>query len=247
MACRYYDDAIVKKLKKWIPENSTLRVLKPDESKRLFELTANDNNDKAFEMPFIALSRNNDVELLSTVKQPKSFDGIRLYELDANGNPIANPKGTALFNVIPIQTAYQLDIYAKKLDECEEYIRTFLFKLINNPKIIIDIPYNSDELTTSNATNYNGILRHTANLRVLSTVSDTSSISERLFSGQFSRWTIQLELQDAFLFNVPYKKNWIFVVDDEETGLQAELRIANSMKDAESTDEVEKISDKADD
>ena len=39
MACRYYDDLIVAKLKKWLPDNSKLRVLKPDESKRFFELT----------------------------------------------------------------------------------------------------------------------------------------------------------------------------------------------------------------
>ena len=50
-------------------------------------------------------------------------------------------------------------------------------------------------------------LRHTANLRVLDTVSDTSDISQRLFPGQFYRWTIQLELQDGFLFNIPYKTN----------------------------------------
>ena len=45
-------------------------------------------------------------------------------------------------------------------------------------------------------------------------VSDTSDITERLFAGQFTRWSIQLELQDAFLFNVPYKKNWRLWVDD---------------------------------
>lgn len=241
MACRYYDDIIVEKLKKWIPENSKLRVLKPDESKRLFELTADDNNDQAFKMPFIALSRNNDISLLSTVKQPKSFDGLRLFEIDnTTGKPVANPRGTAVLNVIPIGLNYQLDIYTKKFDEAEEYVRSFLFKLINNPLLIIDIPYNSINVQETNG--YNGILRHTANIRVTSTVSDTSSISERIFSGQFTRWTIQFELQDAFLFNIPYKKNWIFVVDDSETNLQAELRIANSMKDAESTDEFEKIS-----
>lgn len=45
-------------------------------------------------------------------------------------------------------------------------------------------------------------------------VSDTSDITEHLFAGQFTRWSIQLELQDAFLFNVPYKKNWRLWVDD---------------------------------
>jgi hypothetical protein len=50
----------------------------------------------------------------------------------------------------------------------------------------------------------------------LSNVSDTSEISERLFPGQFNRWTIQLEILDAFLYDAPYKKNWRLYVTDSE-------------------------------
>jgi hypothetical protein len=46
---------------------------------------------------------------------------------------------------------------------------------------------------------------------VLSTVSDTSDISTRIFAGQFYKWTIQLELQDGFLFSIPQKQNWRIV------------------------------------
>ena len=60
----------------------------------------------------------------------------------------------------------------------------------------MDIPYNGTEL------------HHTANLRILDTVSNTSDITERHFAGQFTRWTIQIELQDGFLFSIPYKQNW---------------------------------------
>ena len=79
MACRYYDDLIVGKLQHWLPEASNLRVLKPDETKRLFELTADDTNDNPFKLPLVAVSRNNDIELLLNIKNPKSFDG--LFEL----------------------------------------------------------------------------------------------------------------------------------------------------------------------
>ena len=101
-------------------------------------------------------------------------------------------------NVIPVKTLYQLDIYTKRQLEADEYVRQFLFKLINNPQIIVEIPYN------------NYIINHTANLRVLNSVSDTSDIPSHIFPGQFYRWTIQLELQDGFLFSIPYKKNWKF-------------------------------------
>jgi len=195
MACRYYDDILVAKLKKWLPDNSNLRVLKPDESKKFFGLTADDNKDGEFKLPLIALSRNNDIELLLNIKNPKSFDGLVLSQNDLE---------TLQFNVIPIKIQYQLDIYTKKAEECDEYVRNFLFKLINNPKIIVDIPYNNTNI------------QHIANIRVLNTVSDTSAISERLFSGQFTRYTIQLEIHDAFLFSLPYRKNWVLHIDDVE-------------------------------
>lgn len=193
MAARYYDDILIAKLKRWIPDNSNLRVLKPDETKRLFETVADDTNDKPFQLPIIALSRNTDIELLSTVKNPRSFDGLQMAK---------TADLTAQLNVIPIKLEYQLDIYTKTYEEGDEYLRNFLFKLINNPLLRIEIPYNDTYFT------------HTANIRVLSNVSDTSAISERIFSGQFTRWTIQLEIQDAFLFSVPYRNNWRFCLDD---------------------------------
>jgi hypothetical protein len=42
-------------------------------------------------------------------------------------------------------------------------------------------------------------------------VSDTSDIPTHIFPGQFYKWTIQLELQDGFLFSIPQKQNWKIV------------------------------------
>lgn len=70
MACRYYDDILVAKILKWLPENTNLRVLGPSESKKLFELTADDTQDQPFKLPLITLTRSKDIELLSTIKQP---------------------------------------------------------------------------------------------------------------------------------------------------------------------------------
>ena len=212
MACRYYDDLIVAKLKKWLPDNSTLRVLKPDESKRLFELTADDINDNPFKLPLIAVSRKNDIELLLNIKNLKSFNGLKLD---------VSEDSTLQMNVIPIRLQYQLDIYTKTYEECDEYVRNFLFKLINNPVIKIVIPYNDANI------------EHIANIRVLNTVSDTSAISERIFSGQFTRFTIQLEIQDAFLFSIPYRKNWKLYIDENEianldSGLELSEKISES-------------------
>lgn len=192
MAINYYDEAVTQKIKGWLADSSKLRVLSPDETTRLIELAAEDSNDKPLQLPLIAISRNKDIEIESAIKQSKSFDGL-IIEQDYLG------EATTHFNVIPIKTTYQIDIYTKKRIEADEYVRQYLFKLINNPQIIIEIPYN------------NRVVRHTANLRVLNTVSDTSDISTHLFPGQFYKWTIQLELHDGFLFSIPQKNSWKIV------------------------------------
>jgi hypothetical protein len=167
-------------------------VLSPDESNRLIQLSAEDSKDESLKLPIIAISRNKDIEIESAIKQNKSFDGLIIGKDN-------NTATTVHLNVIPIKTTYQLDIYTKKRIEADEYIRQYLFKLINNPQIIVEIPYN------------NCCIRHTANLRVLNTVSDTSDIPTHIFPGQFYKWTIQLELQDGFLFSIPQKQGWRFI------------------------------------
>ena len=192
MAISYYDEAITQKIKNWLADSSKLRVLSPDESNRLIQLMDDDSKDKPVKLPIITISRNKDIELESAIKQNKSFDGFIVHKDSTTAT-------TVHMNVIPIKTTYQLDIYTKKRIEADEYVRQYLFKLINNPQIIVEIPYN------------NYILKHTANLRVLNTISDTSDIPTHIFAGQFYKWTIQLELQDGFLFSIPQKQGWKFV------------------------------------
>ena len=195
MAISYYDEAITQKIKNWLADSSKLRVLSPDESSRLIQLAADDSKDKPLKLPLIAISRNKDIELESAIKQNKSFDGFILDQDEDTAT-------TVHMNVIQIKTTYQIDIYTKKRIEADEYVRQYLFKLINNPQIIIEVPYPHRD---------NCVLRHTANLRVLNTISDTSDIPTHIFAGQFYKWTIQLELQDGFLFSIPQKGGWKIV------------------------------------
>ena len=209
MPLNYYDDALIAKINKWIPDNAKIRVLRPDESKRLYELVANDSPTEEFTLPLVALSRDPDFRILSTAKQSKSFDGLHLLNSESQ---------TLQFNVIPITTEYELEIYAKKQEDCNAYVREFVFKLINNPSLKIEIPYNKTNI------------EHIANIRLLDTVADTSASSERIFGGQFSRYSIHFTLQDAFLFSIPYRRNWKFVLDDTAIELTDAIGVSGELE-----------------
>jgi hypothetical protein len=128
MAISYYDDAIIEKIKKWVPDNNKLRVLDADDTKRLFELKADDTNDAPVQLPFVTLSRNKDLEILSSIKQLRSFNSRKL--ISPNERQLAVPEKTVVFNAIPVKTTYQLNIYTKTKYEGEEYLRNFLFKIV---------------------------------------------------------------------------------------------------------------------
>lgn len=196
MAVRFYDEAIYKKIQSWIVDPK-MRILKPDEVTRLFQTEAYLNNDAPIKLPLIAISRDPNINVDVTTKRNFTYDGKHVIETSEK---------TAQVNLIPITVNYQLDIYTFKYEEGDEYLRNFIFQLINHPKLEVEIPYNGIKL------------KFNSNIRLNQTVTDTSDIPNRLFEGQFTRWTILLTLQDAYLFNTSISDNYKF--DFNSTGLE---------------------------
>ena len=186
MAIRYYDEALTEKIKAWV-KDPNMTVLSPADSTRLFQMKLNENNDKPLNLPMIAISRDSNIEIISTNRKPLSYDGATLE---------SNYKTTKQLNAIPIKLSYQLDIYTRYFAEADEYTRNFIFNFINYPKVSIEIPYNDSSIV------------HHSTALLETTVSDTSEIPERLISGQFTRMTLKLNIDDAYLFSVPFKDNW---------------------------------------
>ena len=181
-----YDEALVQKLKYWTQDTS-ITITSPDETRRLFEYQADINNDKPIQLPLIALRRKPSIDIQSLNKKPLTFDGWRQQ---GNENKISQLNG------IPIQLGYTIDIYTRHADEALDYVRSFIFNIINFPKLTIEIPYNDSKLT------------HNANIR--------------LMPGQFSRWTISINIDDAYLFDYRTKDTLKIVVDSVDAKLQSE-------------------------
>lgn len=190
MALRLYDTALLNKIKGWV-KDPNMTITGPDETGRLFSYVADVTDDKSIKLPLISLRRGRDIELHSTNKKPLTFDGATTS---------ANKQKSIQLNAIPITIPYQLDIYTRYFAECDEYIRNFTFNLINFPQLTIVIPYNNINLD------------YEATITMGSTISDNSDIPERLMPGQFTRFTINLEITNAYLFSVPVRDN-VFIDD----------------------------------
>lgn len=190
MAVRFYDSALVEKIKKWT-KDPNLQILKPDETTRLLQITADKNNDKPVKLPIIAISRDKNIEILNTQKQPKTFSGKRITpEEDTNDNATVS----YTVNAIPIRIQYQVDIYTKNIEEADEYVRNLVFNFINLPKLKVTFPYNGVNFV------------HISNIWIDSNITDNSDIKEHLFPDQFQRFTLTLYVDDAYLFSFPIKE-----------------------------------------
>lgn len=202
MSVSLYDKALLDKLKNWV-KDSSIKITGPEETRRLFEYTADQNNDKPITLPLITLRKSRTVTINSIQKQPLTYDGYR-----KNNNGI---KGDQL-NGIPITINYQIDIYTRYAEEAEEYVRNFIFNIINYPKVKIEIPYNNSRIV------------HDSNIRLNGEVNDNSDISERLVPGQFTRKTIPIYIDDAYLFDYRTK-------DTLKVDTTTEVVLKNSIDD----------------
>ena len=213
MSVAIYDKALLTKFKRWIKDKN-LTILGVDQTSRLFRYRADANNDKPIQLPLISLSRNPTVSIVSTSKRPLSYDSsTREYTEDK----------TNKLNAIPIKISYQLDIYCRYVEEVEEYVRNFVFNIINYPKLDIEIPYKNSKIISNSY------------LSIDSEINDNSDISERLIEDQFARRTITFSLNDAYLYDYKTLDNWkidtgieiIVAIDDSELAAVNSIDIKN--------------------
>ena len=186
MSSYIYDEALLNKFKRWT-EGTDITIVGPDESRRLFQTMSDKTNDSNIKFPLVSLKRLLGYSIGSYGKTPLSFDALHKE---------ANIEKSKLINALPIVLDYQLDIYTRYYKEADEYMRNFLFNIYNYPKLNILIKY------------YDSNIEHVANiLPGQSVVDNSSSTSERLSPGQFTRLSYQFSIDDAYLWDIRIKDN----------------------------------------
>lgn len=188
MSTKLYDDLLVAKLKEW-SQKTRIEVYGPEDTRRLFEIIADKTDDEPIKLPIICLRRTGGYEILNKNKKPLTYDGM---------TKDATIEKSLQLNVIPINIPYQLDVYTRYFEEADSYMRDLVFNIINHPTFELEI-YDND-------TTY---ISHNANIRLVSDVENNSDIAERLIPGQFTRLTISLSLDDAYLWDPRVRNNYL--------------------------------------
>lgn len=170
MAIRFYDNAIIDKIKRWV-RDPKMTVYGPQDLSNLIQIVGDESNDHSLDLPLIAISRTSS-EILNTSKRALTYDG---------GHVAANRKTSQVLNGIPIKLTYQLDIYTRWFAEADEYMRNFVFNMINYPVVRIEIPYNDSRV------------EHDSTIILNSSIEDNSSVQERPIHGQFTRLTLSFQ------------------------------------------------------
>ena len=185
------------RFKKWV-KDPNLRILRPDEVTRMIQIRADIANDGPLKLPVIAISRDTEVEIMDINRKPLTYDGL-IKE--------ATYDQSLQINAIPIRLSYQIDIYTRFFAEGDEYLRNFIFNLVNYPRLTITLPYHDKNI------------EHNAYITLMATVEDNSDIAQRLFPDQFTRWTIKFVVENAKLFSTPYVTN-IHMAEEVEVEIE---------------------------
>lgn len=182
-----YDEALLAKLNKWT-EKTELHIYGPEETRRMLEVIADNTNDKPIKLPIVCLRRKGGYTILNINKKPLTYDGLVI-----KGD--VKERTAMVLNAIPISIQYQLDIYTRYLKEADAYCRDFIFNIINHPNVQVVVPYNDANFV------------HNSTIRVSADVEDNSNIPERLITGQFTRMSLSLDIDDAYLWDTKVRKN----------------------------------------
>lgn len=185
MSLTLYDRAIAEKIKSWVLDTETT-VFTVEETREVFKVRADKTDDRPIQLPLITINRARESEILLTTNRAMTRAGMTFNSENGVSDHL---------NAVPISIVYNINIYCRTLEQADEYVRNFVFNIINYPRIIISIPYNNSNLS------------YTSFMSIQSTIADNSDIEERLVPGQFSRFTISVALNDAYFFSYNRRKS----------------------------------------
>lgn len=196
MGVYLYDEALVAKIKNWT-ESTNIHIYGPNEERRLIEVLADESKDNPIQLPLLSISRVGGYDILNSNKKRSTYDGM-MYD--------STLEKSVTLNAIPINISYQIDIMTRYLKEADAFMRNLIFNVINFPMLKVIIPYNGRNI------------EHNASIRIITDVMDNSS-ANRLNIGQFSRLSLGISIDDAYLWDTRIRDNISIGFEVDESNL----------------------------
>lgn len=187
MSIYLYDEALIRKLRNWTA-NTEINIYGPEQTGRMFEVIGDNTNDTPIKLPIIAIRRNPSINISNPNKKPTTYDGLKIPELSEEDKMVK-------LSMIPIEISYQIDVYCRYMREADTLIRSLVFNIINHPTLEVLIPYS------------NVNLEHNGNIRLTSGIEDNSDVPERFVPGQFTRLSLTVSIDDAYLWDARDRDN----------------------------------------
>jgi len=196
MGVYLYDEALTAKIKNWT-EDTNIHIYNPNESRRLIEVMADENKDQPIQLPILSITRIGGYDILNSNKKRMTYDGL-MYD--------STLEKSVTLNAIPININYQLDVWTRYYKEADAFMRNLIFNIINFPVLQITIPYNGRNIP------------HKSAIRIITDVVDNSD-DNRLSIGQFSRLSIGISIDDAYLWDTRIRDTISIGFEIDETNL----------------------------
>ena len=174
MSVNLYDKAIVNKFRELMAD-SDIFIAPPE---NVFRTIAALNKDEVT-LPLISLQRTG-YTLLDDRSHSMKFKGAQL-SYNEEEDQIAS------LQAIPIRINYVLDVWTRRLEECDDIIRELIWYLSTHPTMEVNIPYGLD-------------ITHHFNIMLDNDIEDNSDIVEHINRGEYFRQTISFYVDDAYLW-----------------------------------------------
>lgn len=191
MSTFLYDEALTEKFKNWT-QKSKVEIYGPNETSRMFEVTADKSNDDSIKLPIIQIERDRGFEIINSgqTRRPLSYDGYTVSADENYGN---------ILNAIPISIAYQVNVYCRYAKEADILIRNLIFNVINYPAMEITVP----KVVLNNEDGTSEDMIHTARIELASnTIQDNSNERERFIEGNYTKLSFLIQINDAYLWDL---------------------------------------------
>lgn len=205
-----YSNAILEKLRE-LTANSETPILITDLGDNLFRrsILGSNSSTEEVKLPLIGLSRtgwrlsrDKNYSMLKSGVSRDLFEDSDDQEYSIETFKEVRDNKPAIVQAIPIEIDYQLDIVTNTLIENDMIVREFFFYFLQNPTLVVKVPYQLD-------------FNHTVNFIIGDEVEDNSDIENQERNGFYTRQTLTFSTEGAYLWKSDYRD----MIEEVEAGL----------------------------